>query len=224
MIAAERIPESSPLEDEALTAYYSRMAKRYMRFPIKRVLSRIRALGIEKGLAVDIGTGPGIFPLGIAASLPELEFLGIDLSPAMIQTARANARERGLENRVHFQVGSAYALPLPDKSVDLVLCVHTIHHLENPLAFLNEAARVLKERGKYVIVDLRRDAPKPLAIFFNLLWRLFIREERARDGLWNSLKASLTLEECRRLLRSSILPRGRIYPQAIEMWIESYRK
>ncbi|HEX9949985.1 MAG TPA: class I SAM-dependent methyltransferase [Thermodesulfobacteriota bacterium] len=222
MIAAERIPEFSPLEDESLTEYYSRMAKRYMRFPLKRVLSRIRALGIEQGLALDVGTGPGIFPLGIAASLPQLEFLGIDLSPAMIETAQANARERGLEHRVHFQIGSAYALPLPDKSVDLVLCIHTMHHLEDPLAFFNEAARVLKQGGKYVIVDLRRDAPKPLAIFFNLLWRLFIREERARDGLWNSLKASLTLEECEGLLSSSILPRGRIYPQAIEMWIESH--
>jgi ubiquinone/menaquinone biosynthesis C-methylase UbiE len=222
MISAERVPESSPLEDAALTAYFSRMAKRYMRFPIKRVLSRIRALGVEQGLALDVGTGPGIFPLGIAGSLPELKFLGIDLSPAMIQLAQANAREQGLEHRVHFQIGSAYALPLPDKSVDLVLCVHTIHHLEDPLAFMNEAARVLKEGGKYVIVDLRRDAPKPLAIFFNLLWRLFIREKKARDGLWNSLKASLTLEECGRLLRCSLLPPGRIYPQAIEMWIESW--
>jgi ubiquinone/menaquinone biosynthesis C-methylase UbiE len=222
MIAAERIPETSPLEDEALTEYYSRMAKRYMQFPVKRVLSRIKALGIERGLALDVGTGPGIFPLGIAASLPELEFLGIDLSPAMIETAQANARERGLDERVHFQVGTAYALPLPDKSVDLLICVHTMHHLEDPLAFFNEAARVLKQGGKYVIVDLRRDAPKPLAIFFNLLWRLFIREERARDGLWNSLKASLTLAECQRLVRNSMLPQGRIYPQAIEMWIESY--
>ncbi len=222
MIAAERIPETSPLEDESLTEYYSRMAKRHMRFPVKRVLSRIKALGVEHGLALDVGTGPGIFPLGIAASLPELEFLGIDLSPAMVHAARANARERGLEPRVHFQIGSAYALPLPDKSVDVVLCVHTIHHLEDPLAFMNEAARVLKPGGKYVIVDLRRDAPKPLAIFFNLLWRLFMREERARDGLWNSLKASLTLEECQGLLRRSMLPRGKIYSQAIEMWVESY--
>jgi ubiquinone/menaquinone biosynthesis C-methylase UbiE len=202
MIAAERVPESSPLEDESLTAYYSRMAKKYMQFPVKRVFSRIKALGIKNGFALDVGTGPGIFPLGIAASLPELKFLGIDLSPAMIETARANARERGLDERVHFQLGSAYALPLQDKSIDLVLCVHTMHHLQDPLAFMNEAARVLKQGGKYVIVDLRRDAPKSLALFFNLLWHLVIREERARHGLWNSLKASLTL--------------------AIEMWIESY--
>jgi ubiquinone/menaquinone biosynthesis C-methylase UbiE len=221
MIAEERIPEASPLEDETLTAYYSRMAKRHMKFPVKRVLARIRAQGIKQGVALDVGTGPGIFPIGIAENLPGVEFIAIDLSPAMVQTAQANARERGLEDRVHFQVGSAYTLPLKDKSVDLVLCVHTMHHLEDPVAFFNEAARVLKEGGKCVMVDLRRDSPKPLALLFDLMWRIVIREKRARDGLWNSLKASLTMEECKRALERSSLRRLRIYPQAIEMWIES---
>ena len=221
MITEERIPEASPLEDEALTEYYSRMAKRHMGFPIKRVLGRIRAQGIERGVALDVGTGPGIFPIAIAESLPGMKFIAVDLSPAMVQTAQANARERGVDDRVHFQIGSAYALPLKDKSVDLVLCVHTMHHLEDPVVFFNEAARVLKEGGKCVMVDLRRDSPKPLALFFDLIWRLIIREKRARDGLWNSLKASLTMEECKRALERSSLRQWRIYPQAIEMWIES---
>ncbi|UCC66811.1 MAG: class I SAM-dependent methyltransferase, partial [Deltaproteobacteria bacterium] len=118
--------------------------------------------------------------------------------------------------------GSAYALPLTERTMDLVLCVNTIHHLEDPLPFLNEVARVLKDAGTFVMVDLRRDSSKPLATFFNLLWHLLIREERAREGLWKSLKASFTLDECNKLLQRSALPRWRIYPQAIEMWIESY--
>jgi ubiquinone/menaquinone biosynthesis C-methylase UbiE len=222
MITKERVPEASPLEDEALTEYYSRMAKRHMNFPVKRVLGRIRAQGIEHGVALDVGTGPGIFPIAIAEKLPGMEFIAVDLSPAMVQQAQSNARERGVDDRVHFQVGSAYALPLKDKSIDLVLCVHTMHHLEDPLAFFNEAARVLKEGGKCVIVDLRRDSPKPLALMFDFMWRLMIREKKARDGLWNSLKASLTVEECKRTLERSALRQWRIYPQAIEMWIESY--
>ncbi|RLB04347.1 MAG: hypothetical protein DRG50_09035 [Deltaproteobacteria bacterium] len=221
MIAEERIPETSPLEDESLANYYSRMAKKYMRFPLKRVLSRIRALGVEEGLALDVGTGPGIFPLWIAQALTGIKFIAIDLSPAMIQEAQFNAKEMGLEDRVLFQVGSAYALPLRDKTVDLIICLNTLHHLEDPLSFFNEASRVLKEGGKFVMVDLRRDAPKPVAIFFNLLWRLMIREARARKGLWNSLKASFTLEECKKLLQRSALQGWKIYPQAIEMWIES---
>jgi ubiquinone/menaquinone biosynthesis C-methylase UbiE len=220
MIAEKRIPESSPLEDESLTEYYSRMAKRYMRFPIKRVVSRIKALGVERGLALDVGTGPGIFPLGIARALPEMEFLAIDLSPAMAHVAATNSREYGLADRVHVQMGSAYALPLRDGVVDLVICLNTLHHLENPLPFFNEIARVLKKGGKFVIMDFRRDAPKSLAIVFNLLWRLVMREKKARDGLWNSLQASFTCEECERILRRSTLSRWRIYPQAIELWIE----
>ncbi len=222
MITQERIPEHSPLEDASLTEYYSRMAKKYMRYPIKRVLSRIRALEIERGIALDVGTGPGIFPLEIARALPEMEFVAIDLSPAMAQVAKTNALEIGLEDRIHVQVSSAYALPLKDGTVDLVICLNTLHHLEDPLPFFNEVARVLKKGGKFIIMDFRRDAPKSLAVLFNLMWRILIREERARDGLWDSLKASFTLQECERMLRRSILPPWRIYPQAIEMWIESY--
>jgi ubiquinone/menaquinone biosynthesis C-methylase UbiE len=222
VIADERIPERSPLEDESLVAYYSRMAKRYMHLPVKRVTSRIRALGVEEGLALDVGTGPGIFPTWIAGTLPRIEFLAIDISAAMIQTAQANAKEREVEHRVHFQIGSALALPMKDRTVDLVLCLNTLHHLEDPIPFFNEVARVLKDEGKFIMMDLRRDAPQSLFVFFNFLWRLLITEERARDGLRNSIKASFTLEECNNLLKRSALRRWRIYPQGIELWIESY--
>ena len=150
-----------------------------------------------------------------------MEFLAIDLSPAMAQVAAANTREYGLADRVHVQMGSAYALPLRDGVVDLVICLNTLHHLEDPLPFFDEVARVLRKGGKFVIMDFRRDAPKSLAVVFNLLWRLVMREEKARDGLWNSLQASFTLQECTEILERSKLPPWRIYPQAIEMWIES---
>jgi SAM-dependent methyltransferase len=114
------------------------------------------------------------------------------------------------------------SLSLLDRAVDLVICLNALHHLEDPVPFFNEVARVLKEGGKFVIMDLRRDAPKVLAVFFNFMRRLVIREKRARGGLWNSLNASFTLEECKRMLRRSILPPWRIYHHAIELWIESH--
>lgn len=221
MIAKQRVPESTPLDDASLAAYYSRMANRYMRFPLKRLVSRIKALGVVEGIAVDVGTGPGVFPIGIAQQIPGLEFIGLDISAAMIKEAKANARQGGVVGRVHFQIGSAYQLPLKAKSVDLLLCVHTLHHLADPLAFLNEAARVLKKGGKYVIVDLRRDAPMPIAIFFDLLWRIFVRQQGAREAFWGSLKAALSAQECAEAIRSSHLPEARVYTQAVEVWAES---
>ena len=77
---------------------------------------------------------------------------------------------------------SAILSPL-DRAVDPVMCLNTLHCLEEPLPFFNEVARVLKRGWKFVIIDIRRDAPKSLAVLFNPLWRILIREERARDGL-----------------------------------------
>ncbi len=220
MISKHRIPEKNTIEDESLIAYYSTMAKRYMRFPVRRILGRIKAFGINRGVVLDVGTGPGIFAIEIARSMPSLEVVAVDISEGMVKAAQKNAQEMAVANRIHFQVASAYSLPLKDNSVDLLLCIHTIHHLDDPLLFFNEAARVLKPQGKYVMVDLRRDAPLPIAILFNILWRLIIREEGGKNGLWDSLRSAFTKEECTKMLTSSALPPCRIYNQTIDMWME----
>ena len=53
------------------------------------------AKGIEKGTALDVGTGPGIFPIFISKALPGIRFKGIDLSPVMIELAKKNAIDEG---------------------------------------------------------------------------------------------------------------------------------
>ena len=77
----ERITEAGVIEDQELAEYYNLMAKRYMRFPCQRVLKRVLAKGIGKGRAIDVGTGPGIFPIFISKAIPEIQFKAIDLSP-----------------------------------------------------------------------------------------------------------------------------------------------
>src|SRR4030043_1838457 len=101
----ERIVESEIIEDRELAEYYNLMAKRYGRFPCQRVLKRVLAKGIEKGRAMDIGTGPGTFPIFLSKAIPEIRFKGIDLSPVMVEIARRNAREEGIKSRVEFEVG-----------------------------------------------------------------------------------------------------------------------
>ena len=157
MSMKERIPEYGIIEDRDLAEYYNLMAKRYMRIPCQRVLKRVLAKGIEKGKAVDVGTGPGVFPMFLSKALPDLRFKGIDLSPVMIDLAKQNALEARLNNRIEFEIGSAYSLPAEDHSLDLVLCMNTIHHLDRPVDFFNEVARSLKEKGAFVIVDFHRD-------------------------------------------------------------------
>ena len=220
----ERIAESVIIEDQKLVEYYSLMAKRYMGIPCKRVLKRLLARGIEEGTALDVGTGPGIFPIFLSKGLPGIRFKGIDLSPIMIEVARKNAMEEGVGNRMEFLVGSAYSLPCEDRSLDLLLCINTLHHLDRPIDFFNEVARSLKERGSFVIVDFHRDTSPFLIWLFDILWRSFFKgHPRAREGFLESVRSSYTLKEIENFLRGSKLDDWRLSTRTVEMWIESRR-
>jgi ubiquinone/menaquinone biosynthesis C-methylase UbiE len=218
----DRISEAGIIEDRELAEYYSRMAKRYMGIPCKRVLSRIRARRIEKGKAIDVGTGPGIFPIFLSKAHPGIQFTGIDLSPVMVEMARGNAVEAGVGDKIDFRVGSAYSLPCGDQSLDLLLCINTLHHLDRPVDFFNEAARSLKEGGSFVIVDFHRDTSAAFIGIFNLFWKFFFgRHPGAKRGFLESVYSSYTVEECRAFLGESKLKNWTLYTRTIEMWIES---
>ena len=182
------------------------------------------AKGIEKGRAIDVGTGPGIFPIFISKAIPEIQFKGIDLSSVMIDLAKRNAKEEGLTDQIEFEVGSAYALPVEDHSLDLVLCINTLHHLDRPIDFFNEVVRSLKEGGAFVIVDFHRDASFVFIGIFNLLWKAFFgKHPKARRGFLESIQSSYTLEECRDFLERSRLTHWNLYTRTVEMWIESVK-
>jgi ubiquinone/menaquinone biosynthesis C-methylase UbiE len=218
----DRISESIVIEDRDLAEYYSRMAKRYMRIPCRRVLGRILAKGLRGGEAMDVGTGPGIFPLYLSKALPGFRFRGIDLSTVMIELAKGNARENGLAERVEFEVGSAYALPCKDHSLDLLLCINTLHHLDRPAVFFNEVARSLKESGVFVIVDFHRDTSPLILWLFNSLWKLFFgAHPQAGEGFLESVRSSYTVRECETLLNQSELKEWKLTTRTVEMWIES---
>jgi ubiquinone/menaquinone biosynthesis C-methylase UbiE len=218
----DRISEPGVIEDRELAEYYSLMAKRYMRIPCQRVLSRIKAKEIEKGKALDVGTGPGIFPIFLSKALPNVQFKAIDLSPVMVEISRKNAIEAGLKDRIDFQVGSAYSLPCEDHSLDLLLCINTLHHLDQPVTFFNEVARALKEGGGFVIVDFHRDSSPFLIWGFNALWKLFFKSHpKAKEGFLESIRSSYTLEECRNFLKESALKNWTLSTRTVEMWIES---
>ena len=218
----DRISEPGIIEDRELAEYYSLMAQRYMTIPCKRVLKRVMAKGIETGTVLDVGTGPGIFPIFLSKSLPGIRFKGIDLSPVMVDLARRNAVASGISDRIEFEVCSAYSLPVEDHSLDLVLCTNTLHHLDHPVDFFNEVARSLKEGGAFVIVDFHRETSPIFIWIFNLFWKIFFgKHPKAKRGFLDSVYSSYTVEECRIFLRQSRLRDWKLYTRTVEMWIES---
>lgn len=94
---------------------------------------------------LDVGCGPGTITADLAALVAPGRTLGIDASAAVIDEARATAVERG--SPATFAVGDAYALDLPDASLDIVHAHQVLQHLQDPVAALREWARVVRPGG-----------------------------------------------------------------------------
>ena len=110
------------------------------------ILEELRASSFETLLDVGCGTGPMLELL--SAEYPDAILTGLDLTPAMIEVARA----KRLPN-ARFVVGDAEDLPFPDASFDVVICANSFHHYPNPQAFLSGVARVLTPQGRLVLRD-----------------------------------------------------------------------
>jgi SAM-dependent methyltransferase len=78
-----------------------------------------------------------------------VRYVALDLSPSMLERARARAKARGLTN-VELVRAPATDLPLPSGSADLFLSFWGLHCFDDPAAAIAEAARVLAPAGRLV--------------------------------------------------------------------------
>jgi SAM-dependent methyltransferase len=104
---------------------------------------------------LEVGCGPGHLSVRLARH-HDFDVVGLDLDPAMIERASANAKRVGAHGRQPtFIVGDVAKLPFDDTSFDLVVSTFSMHHWSDPNAGLNEIARVLRADGKALIWDLK---------------------------------------------------------------------
>jgi SAM-dependent methyltransferase len=99
---------------------------------------------------------------------PTGKAIGIDMTPEMLERARANAKRQGLEN-VEFHEATIDKLPLPDASVDCVISNCVINLAPDKQAVLREIARVLKPGGRVAVSDIALKKPLPPEIGNDLL-------------------------------------------------------
>jgi ubiquinone/menaquinone biosynthesis C-methylase UbiE len=121
-------------------------------------LSRI-ARQLEE-VALDVACGSGSLTLELAPTVKHIT--GIDLTPAMIDQARAEQTKRGIHN-VDWRVGDVYNLPFAPDSFSLVTSRAAFHHLVRPRDVLREMGRVCAPGGRIVIIDTTFPADKGAA-------------------------------------------------------------
>ena len=112
----------------------------------------IKLAQVRRGMWVlDVATGPGEPALTIAPRVaPNGLVLGIDFSSAMLNTARARARQSGIHN-AQFQRMDAERLKLPDMMFDRVFCRFGLMLMPDAELALAEMYRVLAPEGRAVV-------------------------------------------------------------------------
>ena len=99
----------------------------------------------------DLGAGEGSFALLL--SQRAVRVIAVDNSARMIEVGREQAARHGVKN-VEYRLGDVEEVPIGAGEVDLVFFSQSLHHALHPERALAEAARILGDSGRIVVLDL----------------------------------------------------------------------
>jgi SAM-dependent methyltransferase len=118
---------------------------------------------------LETACGPAIVGRAIAARVGSVH--GVDLTPAMVEKAGAEAAAGGVGN-IDFSLGDATALDLEDAGFDGAVNRFSLHHIPAPGRVLEEMARVVRPGGWVVVADHLTDADGDAAAWHGEIERL----------------------------------------------------
>lgn len=142
-------------------------------------------------VVLDLGAGGGFDAFLAARKVgPTGKVFGVDMTPQMLSTARATAVKGGYQN-VEFLLGEIEHLPLPDRSVDVIISNCVINLSTNKEQVFKESFRVLKEGGRVAISDMVAYKPLPPEMVNN------------KDLYCNCISGAIPLDELKEILTKS---------------------
>jgi len=155
-----------------------RMVRRYVHFPapaftvffMNNPLRRrwqppemiVEWAGIREGMWVlELGPGGGTFTFEAAKKVgPEGRVYAVDIEPKVTARLERKVNEMGVKN-ITVKTASAYELPLPDRSLDVILMVAVLAEVPNRQRALKEFKRVLRPDGILAVGELLFDPDYP---------------------------------------------------------------
>lgn len=190
--------------NQRIVQQFTRWAKPFADLPLhaeaEGMAATIAACAPNRAsIVLDVACGPGILACALAERARRV--VGIDITPAMIEQARARQGAAGLDG-CQWHVGDATRLPFENGSFDLVTTRYSFHHMPDPAAAMAEMKRVCQVGGRIVVIDATPSAEAQGA---------YDRMETLRDP---SHTSALTIEELRQIGATAGLT---------EVLVDSYR-
>lgn len=191
---------------------FTRQAAQFARSPAARneeLIERILRLARPSpaDTALDVACGPGVLACALARQVGQAT--GIDLTPAMLDQARATQAAAGLSN-LRWDRGDVTAMPYAPGSFSIVTCRFAFHHFPDPLSVLREMRRVARPGARIVVADSAPSAAKADA--FNAM-------EKLRDP---SHTRALPPEDLRALFIAAGLPEPRLEQTRLALDLDSF--
>ncbi len=156
---------------------------------------------------LDVGCGTARIDMRILRGRPNVCITAVDLSLGMLEQAKKNViaeTQLAEQKRITFMQADGKCLPFANEEFDFGFCCYTLHHLKQPELMIREIARVTKPEGGLFFFDLQRRGGKLLELWvriFTMGYPLMVRK-LYRD----SLRASLSLKEFKRVIISANIP------------------
>lgn len=158
---------------------------------IGMTLESINTLLIEDGEHIlEIGHGNSDHVKRILNKAKNIQYTGIDISETMHQEAiRRNA---AFEDQADFVLYEGEKLPFEDKTFDKIFTVNTVYFWKQPVEYLNEIYRVMKDKGTFVLTFGQREfmEKRPFTQFDFKLYSNSEMEETVSKSHFKRMKIS----------------------------------
>lgn len=133
--------KQAPVYDETNTILYSK----YGKISCKNIYDFLKDKQYDNLLDIGCGTG---YLINMLSKDYEAKYIGLDLSPEMIKQASSKNI-----NNSQFVEGRSDQIPFEDNLFDIVTCSQSFHHYPDTDNAIQEARRVLKPGGLYILSD-----------------------------------------------------------------------
>jgi ubiquinone/menaquinone biosynthesis C-methylase UbiE/DNA-binding HxlR family transcriptional regulator len=189
--AARQLPETA--DDEAALAlalhkrrdkvrrYFDELAGKFGRQYVPgrswQGLAETFLLLIPPLVIADLGAGEGTVSQLLARRAREV--IAVDNSDKMVAYGSDLARRHGVRN-LHYRKGDLESLPIEDAAVDVAFFSQSLHHAPRPAEAIREAQRILKSRGRIIVLDLAKHHCEEARELYADLWLGFTEVELHR--------------------------------------------